>query len=342
MARLLHLDHKKSHHSVSTDISAYQYNADHFSKHQGLAAHRLADLQQRTGVLWLTVTGSCTPELLQTVSTLYQLHPLVQEGIRTPEQRPRTQNFGEYIYISFYIPSYRQSNHTIDMHHAVIILGSDYVLTFVEQPTAIMEQIQGLIEQANSQLRRQGADYLTYTILDHVVDQYFDILDAWSGLVETFEGKVVTEPKPTTLQQVNALRREMIIFRKSVWPLREAIADLERDDSNLIQSSTRLHLRDVHDHVYQVIDTIQTFWDIMSGLAEVYLSSVSNRLNEIMKVLTAISTIFIPLTFIAGVYGMNFKYMPELNWHWGYFVVISLMLVVGGGLAVYFRNRKWL
>jgi magnesium transporter len=187
-----------------------------------------------------------------------------------------------------------------------------------------------------------GADYLVYALLDAVVDSYFAVLERVGETVEFLEEELVTNPTPETLQAIHSLKRQMIFLRKSVWPLREVIGALERGESSLIKESTGIYLRDVYDHTIQVIDTIETFRDMISGMLDIYLSSVSNRMNEVMKVLTIIATIFIPLTLIAGIYGMNFEHMPELQWRWGYPAVWLIMLGVGVVMLIYFRRRKWL
>jgi magnesium transporter len=187
-----------------------------------------------------------------------------------------------------------------------------------------------------------GADYLAYALLDSTVDHYFIILEKLGDKIEFLEEKLVTHPTPKTLQTIHDLKKEMIFLRKAVWPLREVVGSLERGESSLIQSSTRVYLRDLYDHTIQVIDNIETFRDMVSGILDIYLSSVSNRLNSVMKVLTIIATIFMPLTFLAGIYGMNFKYMPELEWRWGYPVIWLVMVGIGVFMLVYFRKKKWL
>ena len=186
------------------------------------------------------------------------------------------------------------------------------------------------------------ADYLAYSLIDTIVDHYFIVLEKLGEKIEGMEEEPVTNPTPVTLQTIHTLKRELIFLRKSIWPLREVVNVLERGESSLIDESTGIYLRDVYDHTIQVVDTVETFRDMVSGMLDIYLSSVSNRMNEVMKVLTIIATIFIPLTFVAGLYGMNFKYIPELEWHWGYFAALFVMAMIGFGMVMYFRNKKWL
>jgi magnesium transporter len=187
-----------------------------------------------------------------------------------------------------------------------------------------------------------GTDYLAYALVDCVVDQYFIVLERLGEEVELLEEQLIAHPASGTLQTLHDLKREMLLLRRSVWPLREAISSLERGDSSLIGDTIRLYLRDVYDHIIQVIDTIETFREMLSGMLDIYLSSISNRTNEVMKVLTIIATIFMPLTFLAGVYGMNFKYMPELEWPWGYFGILAVMLMIALGMILFFRRKKWI
>ncbi len=195
---------------------------------------------------------------------------------------------------------------------------------------------------ASGRLRKAGPDYLAHAIIDGIVDSYFVILDRLGERIEDLENALISNPAPETLRAIQSLKREMILLRKSVWPLREMIGSLGRSDSPLIREPSVIYFRDVHDHAVQVIDTIETYRDMLSGMLDIYLSTISNKMNEIMKVLTIIATIFMPLTFIAGVYGMNFKYMPELEWAWGYFVIWGVMLAIAVWMLVYFKRKKWL
>ncbi len=198
------------------------------------------------------------------------------------------------------------------------------------------------ITTAKGRIRKAGADYLAYALMDLIVDNYFVTLEQFGDQVEFMEDEVVRQPVPATLQTVHHLKNHMIVLRRSLWPLREVVARLERRESPLIQEATAVYFKDVYDHTIIAIDTVETYRDILSGLLDIYLSSVSNRLNEVMKVLTIIATIFMPLTFLAGVYGMNFKYMPELEWHYGYFVCVAFMALVAGCMVLYFKKKKWI
>jgi len=223
-----------------------------------------------------------------------------------------------------------------------LILGSNFVISFQEREGDVFNPIRERIRSGKGRIRKMGADYLAYTLIDTIVDNYFIIPEKLGERIESIEEELVTDPTPETLQTIHTLKRKLIFLRKSLWPLREVVSGLQRTESTLIHESTDIYLRDVYDHTIQVIDTIETSRDILSGMLDIYLSSVSNRMNQIMKVLTIIATIFMPLTFIAGIYGMNFEFMPELTWPWAYPLVLLVMVVIGISMLIYFRRKKWL
>ena len=238
--------------------------------------------------------------------------------------------------------SYDDQAQSVLSEQVSLVLGDNFVLSFQESIGDVFEQIRDRIRNAKGRVRKCGPDYLMYALLDAVVDGYFTVLEKLGEKIETMEEELVTSPTEQTLRQIHDLKREMIFLRKSVWPLRELISSLQRSESDLIKESTGVYLRDVYDHTIQVIDTVESFRDMVSGMLDIYLSSISNRMNAVMKVLTIIATIFIPLTFVAGIYGMNFEYMPELKWHWAYPVVWLVMIVIAAYMVVYFRKKRWL
>ncbi len=223
-----------------------------------------------------------------------------------------------------------------------LVLGRGYVISFQEQPGDAFERIRERLRAGAGRLRSEGADYLFYALLDAIVDSYFSVIEVFGERIEAVEEEVVADPDRETLQAIYALKRSLVALRRSVWPLRDVVAELERGDSPLIRESTLVYLRDVYDHTIEVAETVETYRDTMSGLLDVYLSSQSSRMNEIMKVLTIIATIFIPLTFIAGLYGMNFAYMPELRHPWGYPAALTLMAIIAGVMLLYFKKKGWI
>lgn len=223
-----------------------------------------------------------------------------------------------------------------------LVLGSGYVLSFQEQPGDVFERIRERLRAGVGRIRTEGADYLFYALLDAIIDGYFAVIEVFGERIEGIEEEVVTEPDRETLQGIYALKRSLIALRRAVWPLRDVVAELERGESPLIGEPTLVYFRDAYDHTIEVAETVETYREMMSGTLDVYLSSQSSRMNEIMKVLTIIATIFIPLTFIAGVYGMNFAYMPEISHPWGYPLALASMAAVAGVMLLYFRKRGWI
>jgi magnesium transporter len=223
-----------------------------------------------------------------------------------------------------------------------LVVGPNYVLSFQERSGDVFNGVRERLRKGKGRIRKAGSDYLAYALLDAVVDEYFLILETIGEKIEVVEEELLANSTRETLQNIHDMKREMIFFRKQVWPLRELINGLSKGESSLIRESTGIYLRDIYDHTIQIIDTIESFRDMLSGMLDIYLSTISNKMNEVMKVLTIMATIFIPLTFLAGIYGMNFKYMPELEWRWGYFMVWGVMVVILVSLVGYFKRKRWL
>jgi magnesium transporter len=296
-------------------------------------------LQDAPVVTWINVDGIHDVDIVEELGARLGLHPLVLEDILNPEQRPKMEDLGDYLYVVLKMVDWDDQRGEITMEQVSVLVGANYVVSLQERPGGdVLDPIRARIREAKGSIRGDGPDYLAYSILDGVVDRYFGVLEGLGEKVEDLEEELVFSPLPETLHELHALKREMIYMRKAVWPLREVVAALERSGSLLIQASTVPYLRDVYDHTVQVMDAVETVRDML----DIYLSSISNRMNEVMKVLTIFASIFIPLTFIAGVYGMNFDYMPELAWRWGYPAVWLVMLGVGLAMLWYFRKKRWL
>jgi magnesium transporter len=293
-------------------------------------------------VTWINVDGVHDTEIIRKIGDYLELHPLVQEDIVNTDQRPKMEDFTTYIYTVLRMLSYNERADTIDSEQMSLILGKNYVISFQEREGDIFNPIRDRIRKNKTKTRKMGADYLAYSLLDAIVDSYFVILEKLGEKVEYLEDELVVNPGQETVKSIHILKREMIFLRKSVWPLREVVSGLRRGESQLIKKTTNLYLGDVYDHTIQVIDTIETLRDMLTGMLDIYLSSISNRMNEVMKVLTVMATIFIPITFIASLYGMNFRYMSELDSPLGYPAVLVLMAVIALGLTVYFHRKKWL
>ncbi|MBA3704832.1 MAG: magnesium/cobalt transporter CorA [Bacteroidetes bacterium] len=291
-------------------------------------------------VQWINVDGIHNVELIETLGKHFKIHPLTLEDIVNVNQRPKFEDYDNYVVSIMKMIYYDTELHAEQLS---VVLMEGIVVSFQEVDGGdAFDLIRNRIRQGKGRIRKMGADYLAYALHDAVVDCYFKILEKIGDRIELLEDELISEPTKSTMQQLHHLKREMIFVRKAVWPMRELVNNMERSETELIKPSTDIYLRDVHDHTVRVIDSVETFRDLLSGMMDIYLSSVSNKMNEIMKVLTIITTIFVPVTFIAGVYGMNFDYMPELHTRWGYAITWAVMLCMMISLIFYFRKKKWL
>ncbi|MCL6472265.1 MAG: magnesium/cobalt transporter CorA [Firmicutes bacterium] len=337
---LVHIGEKRA---GATRISVTDYDEKHIDEKVLGTVEECFVLKDKPTVTWINVDSAQDVDVVEKLGNCYGIHPLVLEDILNTDQRPKLEDYGDYLYIVIKMLYYRNCRKGIIAEQISLILGPNFLISFQEGIEGdIFDPIRERLRVGNSRIRKMGADYLAYALVDSVVDSYFGILEGLGDDIEALEDELVTNPDRETLHTIHDLKREMIYLRRSVWPLREVINSMGRGESLLIHESTKLFLRDVYDHTIQVIDTVETYRDMLSGMLDIYLSSVSNRLNEVVKVLTIISTIFIPLTFLVGVYGMNFKYMPEISSPYGYPAVWIVMVLVAIGMLIYFRRRKWL
>ena len=293
-------------------------------------------------VTWINVTGVSKVKDLEKLGECFKIHPLVLEDILEVGQRPKVEDYDDYLYIVLNSIRPVGEDEELAAEEISLVLGPHYLLSFYVGDDDIYAPVRARLLQGKGRIRKLGADYLAYALIDLVVDNYFLELEKFGDQVESLEDEVVARPSPQTLRDVHRFKNDMIMLRKSLWPLREVIARLERRESPLISESLGNYFRDVYDHTIIAIDTVETYRDILSGMLDIYLSSMSNRLNQIMKVLTIIATIFMPLTFITSLYGMNFKNMPELQWKYGYYGVIGVMVVIALGMIEYFRKKQWM
>lgn len=297
----------------------------------------------KTGsISWVDVEGLHDVAMIQKLGECLKLHPLVMEDILNVDQRSKMEGYDGYIYIVLKMFHLIGQTGEIIPEQVSIILAKNYVVTFQEGFEGdTFHEIRERIRNKKGIITKMTSDYLVYSIIDSIIDSYFTMLENFGDRIERLEEELVNNPEKRTLTEIYRLKREMLYLRKSVWPLREAISRLERGESELITRDTHIYLRDVYDHTINVLDTIETYRDMLSGMIDIYLSSISNRLNETMKYLAGISTIFIPMTFIASIYGMNFEIMPELKWEHGYWIALGIMFSVGIGFFIYFKSKKW-
>lgn len=326
-----------------SSMTVVTFSPHDFHETSGTDIKECLPRKMEKGVMWVHVEGLQNVELIKAIAEHFNLHPLTIEDILNVNQRAKVEEFDGYIFITIKVLSELTKQGTLPVEQFSIVMGENFVLSFAESHLTLFNNIRERLRSgAQQRLRQQGADYLTYRLLDTIIDQYFVVLEGVGDLIEETEERIISDPKPQTARNLYRLKRQMMGLRKAIWPAREVMSHLLQIDGKMISSFAHIYFRDVYDHVAQAIDTIETFRDMLSGLLDVYLSTLSNRMNEIMKVLTIIATIFIPITFIASIYGMNFKYMPELNWRWGYPIVLIIMAVVALIMLVYFRRKKWI
>ncbi|TDX53326.1 magnesium/cobalt transporter CorA [Orenia marismortui] len=335
------LIHSGKHKDEKVKIDFFHYSNGFYIEKKDVEIEEALNHRNETGIKWIDIDGLHNVDLIKKVGEEFEIHSLVLEDILDTEQRPKLDIYDDYIYLVIKLFSYNE-NEEIDIEQISIILGKDFVITFQEKEGDVFESIRSRIRNKESKIRRLSSDYLAYALLDIVVDNYFVVLDEISEVLFLMEEELIMDPSQDMLPDIQQIKREMIFLEKAVWPLKGLITSLSKVDNDFFKEDTILYLRDVNDHVERTIDTIQTFRDIINGILDTYLSSVNNRMNEIMQVLTIISTIFIPLTFIAGVYGMNFKYMPELESELGYPITLVVMLFMVIGMLIYFKKKKWL
>jgi magnesium transporter len=323
-------------------IRIMDYRETHFEERELATVEELAPFLEKPAVKWIDVIGIHQVDMIQKIGNLFDLHPLVLEDIVHTDQRPKLEDFEDYIFVISKMLTYEEEKNEIVMEQVSLVLGENYIISFQEREGDVFNLVRERIRRGRGRLRKMGCDYLAYALLDAVVDHYFVVLEKLGERIESLEEELTNAPTPETLRIIHYLKRELILLRKLVWPLREVLSGLEREGSQLIQERTTVYLKDLYDHTIQVVDTTETFRDMVSGMLDIYLSSVSNKMNQVMKLLTIIATIFIPLTFIVGIYGMNFEYMPELAWPWGYPFVWVVMLAISLLMVLYFKRKKWL
>jgi magnesium transporter len=324
-------------------ITVIDYDDAEFHEGELKSIEECFPYKDKPSITWINIDGIHQKEILEKLSGHFGFHSLVMEDIMNTDQRPKLEDYNGYLYLVLKMLYYNAETNKLSTEQISLIVAGNVVISFQEGLEGdVFNSLREHLRNDKSRIRKMGSDYLAYSMIDAVVDSYFMILEKLGERIELIEEELITDPGTKTLHEIHYLKREMIFLRKAVWPLREVIGMMMRGYSPLIRDSMKMYLRDVYDHTIQVIDTVETLRDMVSGMLDIYLSSVSNRLNAVMKVLTIIATIFIPLTFLVGVYGMNFKYMPELEWRFGYPLLWLIMLFIGGSMLIFFKKRKWL
>lgn len=294
------------------------------------------------GVTWLDVNGVHDLDLVRRIGADFGLHPLLLEDLVNTTQRPKGEDYGDHYFLVLRMILENPATQAIEMEQVSIVLGPGWVITFQEREDDTFDPVRKRLTLPESRVRHGGADYLMYALVDTVVDNYLQVVEGLGNRIQEIEPEIIVNPDEETLAELYAIKRALVTLRRFVGPARDAVAQLRRADTTLVQQGTRLFWRDVEDHLTRVVETIDLYREMLQGMVDAYLSALSNRMNDVMRVLTVIATIFIPLTFLVGVYGMNFQYMPELAWPWAYPAMWAVMVAVGAGLLIFFRRRDWL
>ncbi len=292
--------------------------------------------------LWLNIDGLHDTALIQQIGSAYNIHQLNLEDILETNSRAKFDDMEEYLFLSFTMLTLGHNGKRLQQEHISLALGRTWLLSFQEVPGDSFNPVRDRLRSGKGRMRKMGPDYLAYALIDATVDYYFEVVEDIGSKIDSTDKQVLDNPNPALLRQLHNLKNDLVKIRKAVWPLRDAINSLERAESPLVNKETEVFLRDLHDHIIQLIDTVETYRDLVSGLFDIYLSSQSNKTNDIIKVLTIVTAIFVPLTFIVGVYGMNFQYLPELTWRYGYHLIWGVMLAIAMSMVAYFRRRGWL
>jgi len=324
-------------------ITVVTYAPHDFHEPTGIHLEDCLLEQKEENITWVHIEGLHDVALIEKVAKRFDLHPLTVEDILNVEQRSKVEEYENYLFVTLKMLQWHSHSLTFSIEQLSLVVGKKFILSFQEKESTFFQPIlERLRSGSNQRLRQQGGDYLAYRLIDSIIDQYFVVLEGLGDQIETTEESIMRAPTSKNAHTIYQLKRQMMTLRKAIWPVREVLSHLLQIEEEWITPFTRLYLRDAYDHAIQAIDNVETFRDMLSSLLDVYLSGLSNRMNEIMKTLTIIATIFIPTTFIASIYGMNFEHMPELHWHYGYPLVLSIMLLVTFVMLIYFRRKKWL
>jgi magnesium transporter len=323
-------------------LTAFDYNEKSYTEQALKTPEETFQFKEKATASWVNVDGLHDVGAIEKIGLHFGLHPLVMEDIVNTNQRPKLEIFDDYIFLVFKMIRYEEAKNELLVEQVSLVLGRGFVLSFQEYPGDVFDPVRDRIRNAKGKVRKHGADYLAYVLVDAVVDAYYSALEHVGDEIDRLETRVDSAPSPEIPRAIHALRNDLLQIRRHVWPMREILGGLQRSESELLEDFLHPYLSDVHDHSVQVIDAAELLREMVSGLRDTYLSGISLRMNAVMQVLTIISTIFIPLTFIAGVYGMNFDNMPELHWRWGYYATLGVMALVALFMIRMFRKRKWL
>ncbi|HLW31764.1 MAG TPA: magnesium/cobalt transporter CorA [Aequorivita sp.] len=323
-----------------TTLDIIDYSKEHYERFESQDIKDAFKYEDASHITWINVNGLNNVEDIVTLGNHFDLHPLIQEDIVTTHQRPKIEEYEGYLFLVFKMLHYNKKEHLVK-EHVSMVMGKDYVLTFQEAEGDVFNDLRERLEHAKGRIRGSGADYLMFAILDAVVDNYFEVAEFLSHKIELLEDRLFDDKEESIPKEIQELKKEVLRIRKAILPLREVINRLEKIENPLIEERTNKYIRDLYDHIIQVNESMETYREMIWGLMDMYMTTISNKMNEVMKVLTIMASIFIPLTFLAGIYGMNFDNMPELHLKHGYFYLLGIMAVVIIGMVWYFKRKRW-
>ncbi len=326
----------------TASITVLDYDKKTFTETQPKTLDECLTYKKGKTTTWINVDGIHDSETIQAIGKAFGIHQLVLEDIMNTDQRPKIEEFNNYLFIILKMLYISEESQEFTLEQVSLILGDNYVISFQEKPEDTFGAVRERIRGASGRIRESSSDYLVNALIDAIVDNYFSVLERFGDKIEILEETLLKDPNEAAMKEIYHYKREMILIRKAIWPLREVISTLQKTGSFLVREETKIYLRDIHDHTVQIMDIIESFREILSSMMDIYLSTISNRMNAVMKILTIFAVIFIPLTFIVGVYGMNFENMPELKWAWGYPTVWGVMIVVTITMVGYFKRKNWL
>ena len=328
--------------SAETVLEVIDYNKESFEKYTSTTPEDAFKFEEPNKTTWINIDGLSNTSEIEKLGKYYELHPLIVEDIVNTNQRPKIDEYQDYLYIVAKM-LYIKPDGELENEHISFVIGKDYVLSFQEAGGDVFDGVRERLSRGNGKIRSRGADYLVFALLDAIVDNYFVVIEEMSDKIEDLEEQLFSsEPGADLTFEIQELKRTMLRIRRAVFPLREVVSRMEKIEHELIKPQTVNYIRDLYDHAIQVSENIEIYREMTWSLMDMYMSTISHRMNEVMKVLTIIATIFIPLTFIAGIYGMNFEYMPELQWRWSYFVLWGIMILIFLGMLYFFKRKKWL
>ncbi len=327
--------------TAKTELDIIDYSKDNYERYKTSSVAEAFKYEDATHITWININGLSDTQAIVELGNHFDLHPLIQEDIVTTSQRPKIDEYEDYLFIVFKMLHYNEEEHLTN-EHISLVMGKDYVLTFQEAEGDVFDDLRERLEQGRGRIRSSGADYLMFAILDGAVDNYFAVIEFLGNKVEILEDKLFDSSSDDNItEEIQELKKEILRIRRAVLPLREVINRLEKIESPLIEERTNKYIRDLYDHIIQINESVEIYREMIWGLMDMYMTTLSNKMNEVMKVLTIMASIFIPLTFMAGIYGMNFDNMPELHLEYGYFYLLALMLLVILAMVWFFKRKKW-